>query len=109
MLASTYLRQGPLGSSDIIQSNAKALDEHLLVQTVSSPGQGVALNMSLQFQIVWAILVVEVIAVLLLILPVSLRLKHHAIRYLSSSNRIQSLWYALRVAFVVILLLFVGT
>lgn len=65
--------------------------------------------MSLQFQIVWAILVVEVIAVLLLILPVSLRLKHHVIRYLSSNNRIRSLWYALRVAFVVILLLFVGT
>lgn len=65
--------------------------------------------MSLQFQIVWAILVVEVTAVLLLILPVSLRLKHHVICYLSGNNRMRNLWYALRVAFVVILLLFVGT
>lgn len=65
--------------------------------------------MSLQFQIVWTILVVEVAAVLLLILPAPLRIKHRIISSLSSSNRIRSLWYALRVSFIVILLLFIGT
>ena len=65
--------------------------------------------MSLQYQLVWALLVSEMVAFVLLTLPLPLRWKSRAMDYLRGHVHVKSVYYVLRIFFVLVLFLFAGT
>lgn len=64
--------------------------------------------MSLQFQLIWCVLVVELGVFVLLVLPLPTRWKAQSLAWLKRAPWMRSVWHLIRIVFVLVLLYFAG-